>query len=313
VQRYQQHFKALGSDVLLTLVTSEPTLFANELFGRLRESITSFEGRFSRFLPGSELTQFNNLAGERVTTSHQFHKLLSTAKSLSLQTDGLYNPFVLPALQKAGYLASWGDQVVTPATSFADRKVADIHKLILGDTWAQIPSSAALDFGGIGKGYLLDELAKQLTSKQLHGYFLSLGGDIITSGYDLDHKPWEVGVLSALDPTKTVACIPNRTGGMLAIATSGVTKRKGTKDGKSWHHIIDPRTGESAITNILTVTVTARDAVLADVYAKCIVIDGSARAAKYRNEGHINSFLLQFNNATIAKSSDEAKGQDARI
>jgi FAD:protein FMN transferase len=162
---------------------------------------------------------------------------------------------------------------------------------------ASIPTGTALDFGGIGKGYLLDELAEfldpKLTTAQLVGYWLSLGGDIICAGHDLDSQPWQVAIQSALELAKNVDIIKNEAGRKLAIATSGVTKRQGLKDGQAWHHIINPRTSKPADTNILTATVTADEAVAADVYAKCVVIAGAEQAKKYQAQGVIQSFLTQ--------------------
>jgi thiamine biosynthesis lipoprotein len=143
---------------------------------------------------------------------------------------------------------------------------------------------------------LLDELSRGLSGKALSGFWLSLGGDIICAGYDLDNENWKVAIQEAIDTNKIIDYILNQNGSILAIATSGITKRKGFKNGKHWHHIIDPRTGKPALTNILTATVTADQAVTADVYAKCIVIAGPKQAEAYKHQAVIQSFLLQLNN-----------------
>lgn len=303
--RYQEHLRALGSDVYLTLVTDEPQHFADHLFGILRSTITTFEAQFSRFLPDSELTRFNEQAGKSVTVTPGFLQLLSAAKKLASQTGGLYNPFILPALQSAGYLKSWHAATDKRAeVSFEGRSVASPQQLTIGGTWAQIPENAALDFGGIGKGYLLDQLSNLMRSERLNGYCLSLGGDIITEGEDLHGASWGVGVQDATSERDTVGVIQNLTGEVLAIATSGVTKRRGTKDGKEWHHIIDPQTGEPARTDILTATVSAHNATCADVFAKCIVIGGTRIAEQFKIAGYIQSFVVQSRNASIIKSAD---------
>lgn len=292
--RYQQYFKALGSDVYITLVTDKNQLYADWLFKRLQKYIVDFEKRFSRFLPDSELTNFNNLAGERTLTSNKLHELLIMAKNLAEETKGLYNPFILPALQKAGYVGSWPKpEDFQGMPNFEKRKVVTIDKLTIGETWARIPKNTALDFGGIGKGYLLDELASRLLKEKLTGYWLSLGGDIICSGHDIKNQKWSIAVQSALEPNKNIETIINKTGENLAIATSGVTKRKGINNGENWHHIIDPTTGKPVNTSILTATVTAKEAVIADVYAKCVVIAGAEFAQQYKHKGKIQAFIVQ--------------------
>ena len=295
--RYQQQYQALGSAVLITLVTEKGETDSERLFSKVRQQITGFEQQFSRFLPGSELTRFNHRAGVKTPVSPSFLKLLTVAEQLAIETNDLYNPFILPNLQRAGYLGSWPNpENGITNTDFTRRRLTSIGGLTIGDSWAKIPKSAALDFGGLGKGYLLDELAKTLASEHLSGFWLSIGGDIICQGCDVNGETWQIAVPSALDRLKTIDVISNQPGARLAIATSGVTKRQGIKDGKAWHHIIDPRTGKPAQTDILTATVTAQRAVVADVYAKCLVIAGVNAAEPLKATGRIQSYLLQVNN-----------------
>lgn len=299
MRRYQQHYHALGSSVLLTVVSEKNQTDINYLLGRLHAHIIEFEQQFSRFLSTSELTYFNQAAGQKTSISPELHKLLSYARDLAVKTNGLYNPFILPALQKAGYKGSWPrPDAFQSATDFTSRKVVHISQLTISKSWAKIPTNSALDFGGIGKGYLLDELAEMVNSEKLHGYWFSLGGDIICGGQDLDDQNWHVAVGGAVEASKIVATITNSNGKRLAIATSGITKRRGMKNGKEWHHLIDPRTGHSAQTNVLTTTVSADRAVIADVYAKCIVIGGIKQAKQYEVNGVIQSYVIQMRDST---------------
>lgn len=295
MHRYQEVFHALGSDAVLTIVTEIDSTHAKRLMAELKDSITAFEKRFSRFLPDSELTEFNRRAGEKTPVSPPFRRLLATARDLSIQTDGLYNPFILPVLQQAGYKGSWPKPAAAVVgTDFEGRMLAPIRALNIGDTWAKIPGDTALDFGGIGKGYLLDMLARVTSTWNIAGYWLSLGGDIVCSGYDLDGQEWQVAVQDATNPTENVRSITNRRGEAIAIATSGVTKRKGIKGDTRWHHIIDPRTGHPAETDILTATVIAQRATTADVFAKVAVIVGSEQARQLcRDAEGVESLVMQ--------------------
>lgn len=301
MQRHQRQYPALGSTAVITLVTHKPAAYAEKLLTTTQERITKFEHQFSRFLSDSELTQFNKNAGQKTVVSASFFALLRESRKLSEATGSLYNPFILPTLQDAGYLYSWTDPKTTqPDVNFTNRRLVDATQLVLGDTWAKIPPHSALDFGGIGKGYLLDELHRFLSQEELTGYWLSLGGDILCAGYDLDKQEWRIAVQHAINPDEIVGHVMNSNGGVLAVATSGVTKRKGVKRGAAWHHIIDPRTNRPSRSSVLTATVTAKKGVLADVYAKCIVIEGVEQAELYQRQGHIQTFVLQLdNNKTI--------------
>ena len=102
----QQSKHALGSEASLTLVgVTEAVL--QELFIDMWHEIGLFEHTFSRFLGDSELSNVNARSGLPTNVSPEFLQLCETARQLCIQTNGLYNPFILPQLQKAGYKSSW--------------------------------------------------------------------------------------------------------------------------------------------------------------------------------------------------------------
>jgi thiamine biosynthesis lipoprotein ApbE len=86
----------------------------------------------------------------------------------------------------------------------------------------------------------------------------------------------------------------------MAVATSGVTKRKGIKDSKTWHHIIDPASQDSSKTDILTATVVSKSATQADIAAKVMVIEGSAKFIQSKNDSIITSMIQYIDKKNIA-------------
>ncbi len=292
MRRYQQTKQALGSAAYLTLVV--PTnRQPDDLFADLWRYIDEFEQRFSRFLAISELSACNKAAGSKHMVSPEFRQLLVIARDMSERTGGLYNPFVLPALQRAGYKGSWPyPDEISASLDFAGRQSASWRDIQIGKDWIMIPKNTALDFGGIGKGYLLDELAARLRARAVDSYWLSLGGDIVCAGLDDPGIPWEISIQDAVHENNRVAYVSNQ-GNDLAVATSGVTKRKGTSAHGAWHHLIDPRTGEPALSDVLTATVCAESATEADVYAKCLVIVGSTETDTFMESVTIRNVLLQ--------------------
>lgn len=294
MQRLQQQFHALGSEIFITLVADDDFPFKT-IFHVLHGHISTFEQRFSRFLPKSELSMFNTDAGKDTKVSTEFLELLLKCRLMMKATDGLYNPFILPALQKAGYKGSWPTpRALAGAPDFSSRQIVPFTELKISSGTARIPANTALDFGGIGKGYLLDKLAEYLQSKAIVGYWLSLGGDIVCAGHDLNGQTWSIQVQHAARQEEKIAALTNTNGSPLFIATSGVTKRRGENGKDAWHHIIDPRTGLPAETNILTATVTSDTGVNADVYAKVIVIAGYEQAKSLKDNGGIHAYILQY-------------------
>jgi thiamine biosynthesis lipoprotein len=287
--RLQRSNHALGSEVLLTLVGSDQAAL-EVLFEQLWHEVSLFEQTFSRFLEDSELSAVNRSAGLPVPVSPEFRRLAETARDISLATEGLYDPFMLPALQQAGYVGSWPSPAVSaPGLDYRDRKLASAKSMVLDPDTICIPAQTALDFGGIGKGYLLDVLAEQAVRAGCDGFCFSLGGDIVVQGCDVDESPWHVDIAWADDGDGTAAEVVNDDGGRLAVATSGTIKRRGP----GWHHLIDPRTGKPAVTDLLTATVMTSSATEADVYAKCLVLLGSAEATDFMERLRIDRAVLQ--------------------
>ncbi len=291
---YYQTSLALGSDVGLTLISNKSANDIDKIFKSLWNRIYTFERSFSRFIPGSELSLFNRSAGQHTKISTEFRDLLNAAKSISEQTGGLYNPFIMPALQKTGYKQSavegYEHDIVD---DYSRRRVGKIDELQIGDDWAMIPSDTAIDMGGCGKGYLADSLGDTLVGLGITNFRLSLGGDITTDGTDEFGCKWKIGIQDAGnlggEIQQTIECPTSR----FAVATSGTFKRKGFVADEGWHHIINPATLQPAVTDVRLATICADKALLADVLASCVIIIGSKGATNFAKSHGASAMLLQ--------------------
>ena len=296
--QYYQKDIALGSEIVLNIVMSDSEMHANNLLQGLWKQLFLFERQFSRFLPGSELSQFNRSAGIKQPISLEFRAILMATHSISLETKGLYNPFILPALQAAGYDHSLVKGHETDIQDDHSRKsVVGIDRLEIGEDWARIPYGTALDLGGCGKGYVADQLADSI-EQAVDGYWFSLGGDIVAGGINEAGRGWEIAIQKAgKDSGANIGTVRLPLSERHAVATSGITARVGTKAGKPWHHLIDPRTRAVAITDVQLVTVCDTSAFRADVLASCAVIVGSKESLKLLKQHGGTAALVQFKNA----------------
>lgn len=284
--------KALGGPVTLGFASDMDSDTADHLMKQLWLEVYAFEKRFSRFLSTSELSAFNLRAGTRMHVSAEFEALLRAAKRQAEVTQGLYNPFILPALQQAGYkntadAAYLGDE----APDYTKRMIADASQLEIEKGYAHIPYLAALDLGGCGKGYLADQLGSILRKHGVVGYWLELSGDIATFGHGSDGNPVTIAVQAASGSTlpETISCPPSPSG----VASSGTFHRETQSGTLRGHHIIDPRTNQPAATDVLLATVQADTALDADVLASCAVIVGSEHAAQYLREHGARGWIIQ--------------------
>jgi len=273
--------KTLGTDFSV-LIVSEDTEAKKDVEDICNLAI-SFDKRFSRFRNDSELTRLNNSSGDNFIASEEMIDILKKAQEFHKITGGIFDPTILESLESIGYKESFDnltkdknadtnlniDEVVN---SFFGRPLFSISIVDKDTNLISLPKGQKIDLGGIGKGYLLDSLAKKL-KKKYNNFWISAGGDVILHGKNSSSGIWEVGVQNPLKHEDDLMKI-RVLGENLSIATSGITKRKGIKGSFSWHHIIDPRTGLPVDNDILAVTVIARNALEADVLAKTILILG---------------------------------------
>lgn len=285
--------QALGGDATYTIVAGEDT-DTSKLFAQLWRQTFQFERRFSRFLPDSELSRINYDAGLKLPASPELSAILRAAQELTVRTSGLFNPFILPALQRAGYKNSAVEKYASDQSpDYTDRSVASPEKLEIGDGWVRIPYGTALDLGGCGKGYLADQLGLYLRTKQVVGYWLNLSGDIATYGVNQDGQSIAVAIQDAATgqaSDEVIICPPER----FAVATSGTLRRDAHRHSLRGHHIINPRTGLPAETDITLATVCAPTTIEADVLASCAVILGSHEAPRFLETQSVPTWQLQF-------------------
>lgn len=223
---------------------------------------------------------------------------------MSVQTDGLYNPFILPALQRQGYVHSATAAHGPAALDYTKRTIVLPDELEIGDSWARIPHGSALDLGGCGKGYIVDALITKAKSLGVIGGWVNASGDIAGYGNDQDGQLFTIEVQTAAGAA-TVAPITIPQEGV-GIATSGTYRRPG--HAIKTHHIIDPRTNHPSTSDINLATVTAPDCLVADVLATCAIIAGSQHAPAYLATHGALSWVLQGKQGTQL-SDDYLKGQ----
>jgi thiamine biosynthesis lipoprotein len=243
-------------------------------------------------LENSELSQLNRSAGQWFTASPEMIAVLGEAQRLHEQTLGLFDPSVLLALEQAGYdrtmeeVRKYG--APPPALPFRSARY-HFSDLVLepdhGRVW--LPPEMRIDLGGIAKGWIAEQAAL-LLSKWAGACAVDAGGDMFLVGLPEGESAWEVAIE---DPFATGQNLAVLQAGPGAVATSTITKRRWTQAGLERHHLIDPRTAQPAKTDWVSVTVLAPHAADAEVYAKSLLIGGSALAETLVRETNALTFI----------------------
>lgn len=278
-------FNALGSEVIIVADLRDDQ---THLLDQAEQAVFEFEQRFSRFIKESELSRFNDFAGGEIKISQTMAELLAGATEAGRLTGGIFDPTIIGSLEAVGYDRKF-DEISKAADS---RPAIDTGKVrenflqrqqfpqlkINGDL-AIKPAGLRIDFGGLGKGYIVDYLSNGLFVG-IADCWISAGGDLAVKGSDQDAIGWKIGVQDPNSPEKEIFSVWTK-GGNCGIATSGIHKRKGGQGQTVWHHLIDPRTGLPVANNILAVTVISADAKRADIFAKTVLILGETAGLEF--------------------------------
>lgn len=256
-----------------------------------------FESRFSRFRPDSELSVLN--AGSGMDVSPELFSLLERSAGWFRETGGVFDPSVLPSLEAEGYGSSFGSEGFGAAhigEGGAQRSRLDEVTLGPGRS-VRKPPSLRIDLGGIGKGYIVDRVAEFLARTYEH-VFVDAGGDIRTYGVDAgagyDFWAVDVGDPSGAEDSLATLLLRDR-----AVATSGTYRRRWTVSGSERHHLIDPKTGHSAETDLAAVTVVAESAEQAEVFSKTLCILGLERGRHYAETNRLPALFVTRDGHTI--------------
>ena len=248
----------MGSECEIhALDVSEAVLAAAEGWVRERHD------RFTRFESGSELSRLNATSGAWVAVSEELEALLRLALDAHERSGGLVHAGVLPALLAAGYTRTFAALPVPGATGYAvatlerPRPLPPLGEMLEVEPGrARLAPGSALDLGGLAKGWLADRCCEQLGPNAL----VNLGGDLRARGAGPAGEGWPVGFAD-----RTVLLRD------MGAATSGTTRRRW---GDGLHHLIDPRTGLPARSDLEEVSVLARTAAEAEILAKTALLLG---------------------------------------
>ena len=265
--------------------------------------IDECEQRFSRFLPASEVTVLNCSAGEWTSVSEDLMEILQLSLRYYQDTNGIFDPSILSDLKRVGYERSMDDiRAHGVSSSFAPNRTSQPEfgeiELDLSERRVRLPRGLEIDLNGVAKGWIVNKAA-QLLNQFVPICGVSAGGDILFIGQPSDGMDWDIYLEDPRDPSLTIAQLHLPNG---AVATSSIMKRAWVQGKYARHHLIDPRTGDPARTDWLSVTVICPNLIEADVYVKTILIGGWNAAEKFLETNPNATFIAVDLNGNLSGS-----------
>ncbi|HEY3725014.1 MAG TPA: FAD:protein FMN transferase [Acidimicrobiia bacterium] len=262
-------FAVMGATAEVTVVGG-----ARALLELARGRLTDLERRWSRFVPTSEISRLNRAQGLPVRVSSETRLLVRRALDGYAVTNGRFDPTLLGAVLRAGYVESFDRLGARPRRSVS-RLVTGAHRIEVDEQagTVRIPLGVGFDPGGIGKGLAADLVAEELLAFGAAGVCVNVGGDVRVCGAAPDGAAWRIAVDSPWDGSAPLAELRLHDG---AVATSSRLRRRWVdEEGAEQHHLVDPATGASARSPVLAATAVASLGWRAEVLAKAAFLDAA--------------------------------------
>lgn len=269
------------------------TLNVIRLYGCENESVTDvilkrmeeIDDHMSAFKELSDISQINLHSGNSFVPVHKdTWEVLNRALWYYRNTNGAFDITIRP-LTKLWNINKNNNYISTENLIRSAKEKVNASKLILDSVSVSakldIPNGD-IDLGGIAKGYAADEVKRIAIEYGISSGLINLGGNIVTFGRKPDKSQWKVGIQHPLAPRGEYLGII--TAEDKTIVTSGSYEKFFIKDKIRYHHILDPRTGYPADSNLLSVTAVCDKSIDADALTTSLFVLGFEEGKELLNK-----------------------------
>lgn len=247
-------FEAIGTSWKIYIRDTLSNEAIEEKRKAILDRIEAFDKNYSRFRSDSLVTEMATEPGI-YTLPDDAQPMLSMYEKLYTRTDGQFTPLIGQALSDAGYDAKY---------SFAEKELRSPPRwndvLVYKFPYLTLKKPALLDFGGLGKGYLIDIVGEIIERHNINSYLIDAGGDMKQKDASDNHL--RIGLEHPHDFSKVL--------GVAYLRNNCLSGSAGNR--RVWgrfHHILNPHTLESP-RHIASVWTTANTSLLADAMATCL-------------------------------------------
>ena len=266
---------AMGSEVKLTAWTADASAAA-AAFDEVFREFERFDTLMSVWREGSDVQQLNATAGRKaVRVSAEVREVLREAHRVSEWTEGKFD-VTFGALSGLWKFDHDQDDRIPDAGEVQRRLPLVDFRAVEVDEHAGAAflkgAGMRVHLGGIGKGYAIDRAVALLIRRGIRSFIVQSGGDLYAAGRR-GNRPWRVGIRDPRGPAgRTFAALDVTDA---TFSTSGDYERFFIRNGRRYHHILDPDRGEPA-RGCRSVTIVTDRAVIADGLSTGVFVLGPA-------------------------------------
>lgn len=297
---YQNTDFAMGTVISQNIYGKKGEETADQVMEQLKE----LEQTISWRMEDSEIARINEAAGTgtQVPVSEKTGKWLTDCQEVWKKTDGALD-ITIGAVARLWDIG--GDNPRIPKTAELEaalKTVGGENYRIEKESVIYEAAGGQLDLGAVGKGIACDEIAELLKAEkaEVNGTF-SVGGSVLIYGNKLNGKNWKIGIR---DPRGEegeymgALSFSQEEGDCTFVSTSGDYEKYFEKDGVRYHHILDPKTGAPADSDLISVTVISKSGFLSDALSTACFVAGREKAMEFADLFQVDLVLID-NEGTV--------------
>lgn len=263
---------------------------SEEVMREALERCRFFEERFSRTREGSDIWNINEAGGAPVEVAPETAEAIQAGINYGQASGGLFDITIGAVSElwdfKEGIRPA--DAAVVEAVQHIDYNGVHVD----GTTVQLADPHAVLDLGGLAKGFIADDLARLFRERGCESALINLGGNVMVVGTKPDGSDWRVGIQDPNAPTDA-GVIAVRESADASVVTSGLYERCFEEDGVRYHHILDPRTGYPAETDLISSSVVSASSLEGDTLATWMFLLGHDDALAFLEAyGNVEGLLM---------------------
>lgn len=228
----------------------------------LKKLCEKYDTMFSATNTDSELYKLNHANGQPFTVSSETANLIQEGIHYSELSGGAFDLTIEPVSALWDFKA---DKPTVPSSDAIAQAVShvDYTKIDIQDNTVTLEDpEAGIDLGAIAKGYIADQVKTYLKKQGIKHAIINLGGNVDVIGTKPDGSKYNIGIQKPFDESGeaiTSVQLKDQT-----VVTSGIYERYFKKNGKLYHHILDPRTGYPCENNLYSVSIITDSSTKAD-------------------------------------------------
>lgn len=268
----------LGTVCTIKLYDHQSQETMTKAFDRLKD----IENKMSVNKTGTEVDAIASAAGKSyVKVSADTFYVIKKGKYYSEKSGGVFDISIGPLVKLWG-IGTDAARLPSQAEIDAKKSLVNYKDILLNEDQKSVMLSKPgmmLDLGGIAKGYSADEVAKILKQNNVQHAIINLGGNVLVINNNINGKPWSIGIQNPFETRGEIVGsiqVTNKT-----VVTSGIYERYFEKDGKRYHHILNPFTGYPMDNNLASVTIITDTSIDADAMTKNLFNLGVEKGLKY--------------------------------